>query len=114
MRLGLGVWIDTVALRPLSEEGADEPLGLAVGLRAMGRGPAVASLAQDGAIGVRAIARPLSVRTRSIVIPSAAKTATAWARAADPLGFGSGRDRPAFAEDAIDQQLATECEPYWV
>src|SRR5215210_2184969 len=51
----LGVRSIRPGVGPLPDEGSDEPLGLAVGLRTIRPGPAVSTLAEDGAIGVRPI-----------------------------------------------------------
>ena len=81
----LGVGAIRTGRGSLAKQRADEPFGLAVGVRPRGPGPAVATLAEDGSKGVRAIGEPVVGQHPLEDGPPAAKTARARARAAAAL-----------------------------
>src|SRR5215210_4804241 len=70
---------------PFTDEGPDEPLGLAVGLRPVGSRPGLPAPGEGGPVLVARYAQALSVITRSTAMPSSSNVAIARRRAAAAL-----------------------------
>lgn len=84
-RQALGVRAIRAGIGLLPDQDADGALGLAVDLRSIGPGPAVAGSPRIARYAAERWAWPLSVRTRSTAFPSAAKTARAVSSAGAAL-----------------------------